>query len=109
MAEIDPADVVTLTTEGAGNQQAIADIAVPLITTLARAYTRGRGFLENGRPNDELAAVITTAAARFVANPKQASGSKTVGPFIIDQRTRGFEGWSLAELAVLNRYRVRAM
>jgi len=106
MAEVDPDDVVTLTTEG-DDTQAIADIAVPLITTLAKAYTRSNGFTGN-EPNDDIAAVITTASARFVANPKQASEAKTVGPFVLDRRSRGFEGWTIAEQLVLNRYRVRA-
>ncbi len=108
MADVDPADVVTLTTGGDDTQQAIADIAVPVLTTLARSYTRGRGFV-GLVPNEEIAAVITTASARFLGNPKQASESRTVGPFILDRRSRGFEGWTLAELFVLNRYRVRAM
>jgi hypothetical protein len=106
VADVDPADVVTLTAEG--DDGAVAALTVPLITTLAKAYTRGRGFVGNV-PNSEIAAVITTAAARFVANPKQASEARTVGPFIRDHRTRGFEGWTLAEQIVLNRYRVRAM
>lgn len=56
-----------------------------------------------GEPNDELAAVITTAAARLLANPEQVDSG--VG----STWTRGsFQGWTLAELFVLNRYRVRA-
>lgn len=106
MADVDPTDVVTLTAEG--DAQAVADIAVPLLTVIAKSYTRGRGFVGNV-PNEEIAAVITTASARFVANPKQASESQTIGPFIQDRRSRGFEGWSLAEYAVLNRYRRRAL
>jgi hypothetical protein len=34
--------------------------------------------------------------------------AQTAGPFTVDIRSRGFEGWTLAELAVLNRYRKRA-
>ncbi|WP_304106406.1 hypothetical protein [Mycolicibacterium bacteremicum] len=79
---------------------------VPIITTMAKAYTRGRGFSGN-EPNDEIAAVITTAAARLAANGKQASYSSTAGSFAQDLRTY-FTGWTLTELAVLNRYRVRA-
>ena len=106
MAEVYPDDVVTLTA-AASDDAAVAELTVPLITTIAKAYTRGRGFSGNV-PNDEIAAVITTASARFVANPKQASEASTTGPFILDRRSRGFEGWTLAEQLVLNRYRVRA-
>ena len=58
-------------------------------------------------PTTEIAAVITTAAARLVANAAQTSRSDTAGPFAHDVRTF-FTGWTLAELFVLNRYRVRA-
>ena len=77
------------------------------MTTLARAYTRGQGFTGNA-PNDEIAAVITTASARLAANGSQIRGSATAGVFVQDLRS-SFEGWTLAELAVLNRYRKRAM
>lgn len=100
MAEVEPADVDELLAGG-------TDLIVPLITTMARAYTRGQGF-DGDEPNDEIAAVIVTAAARLVANPKQIGTSSTAGPFSEDVRG-GFTGWTLAELFVLNRYRKRAM
>lgn len=79
-----------------------ATAALPVITAMARSYTRDVGF-PGGVPNDNIAAVISTATARFVANPEQVSS--TVGGVTIGA---GFTGWSLAELAVLNRYRKRA-
>ena len=100
MPEVEPDDVGEVLE---GN----ATLVVPLITTMAKAYTRSNGFTGNV-PNEEIAAVITTAAARFVSNPAQVSRSQTAGPFAND--TRGFfNGWSLAEQFVLNRYRTRAM
>ena len=78
------------------------------MTTLARAYTRGQGFTGNA-PNDEIAAVITTASARLAANGSQIRGSATAGVFVQDLRSARSRGWTLAELAVLNRYRKRAM
>lgn len=80
--------------------------AVDQITALAKAYTRGRGFTDTG-PNDDITAVIVMAAARVAANPRQfgvelpANGNPLV-------YRGGFTGWSLAEQAALNRYRVRA-
>jgi hypothetical protein len=95
MPEVDPDDVVALTDGDAA-------IVVPLITTIAKAYTRGNGFTGN-EPNEEIAAAITTASARLYANPEQI-------PYDVGAVSMrgGFVGWSLAELACLNRYRVRA-
>lgn len=86
----------------------VADAAIPLVTAFARAYTRGRGFDGDGEPNEEIAAVITTASARFGSNTAQTSTSRTEGEVTKEQRT-WFTGWTLAETFVLNRYRKRAM
>lgn len=81
----------------------LAAQAVPVVTLMAKAYTRDQGFT-GGEPNDEIAAVITMAAGRLVTNPEQLD--VTVGMTGV----RGaFQGWNLAELAVLNRYRRRAV
>jgi len=101
VAEVYAEDVTALLDSSTAVEQ-----AVPVITVMARAYTRGRGF-EAGEPCDEIAAVITLAAARLAANTAQLPIDHTAGPF--SQSIRGaFGGWTLAELAVLNRYRVRA-
>ena len=47
---------------------------------------------------------IITATARLVANPEQLG--TTVGSVTVNG---GFNGWTLAELFVLNRYRRRAL
>ena len=80
---------------------ALAGEHVGIVTAMARAYTRERGFL-GGSPLEDVAAVIVTATARLVANPEQIAN--TSGPFSV---AGGFTGWSLAELFVLNRYRKR--
>lgn len=80
---------------------------VPIVTTMAKAYTRGRGF-DSNQPNAEIAAVITTASARLATNPGQLSHTDTAGPFG-HTVNGGFSGWTLAEQFVLNRYRARAM
>ena len=82
---------------------AVPEEVVPVITAMVAAYTRGRGF-DLGVPNDELTAVITTASARMVANPEQLP--TRVGSVEI---RAGFQGFSLAETFVLNRYRKRAL
>lgn len=86
----------------------LADTAVPVVTAFAKAYTRGRGFDAQGEPNDEIAAAITTAAARLASNGAQMSASQGVDGRSTEVRS-WFTGWTLAELAVLNRYRKRAM
>lgn len=88
-----------------GNNPAVEQ-AVPIITSMARAYTRGRGF-DGSMPNDEIAAVITTAAARLAGNGRGLQYRQKVDDFEQEFRST-FQGWTLAELAVLNRYRVRA-
>lgn len=75
---------------------------VAVITQFAKAYTRGNGFTDD-EPNDELAAVVTAASARMAANPEQVPHAVGGVSF-----AGGFQGWNLAEIAVLNRYRVRA-
>ncbi len=87
---------------------AAVDAAIAQVTVMARAYTRGRGFFAGDDPNDEISAVITTAAARLAANGRQTIGREKVDDVEREVRS-SFLGWTLAELAVLNRYRVTAM
>jgi hypothetical protein len=79
---------------------------VPIVTAMARAYTRGKGFDDDGAA-DDLAAVIVTATARMMVNPAQIAQDHSAGPYTESIRG-GFTGWSLAETFVLNRYRKRA-
>ncbi len=76
---------------------------LPVVTTFARAYTRGQGFDATGEPNAELAAVIVTATARLVTNPT-SERREQLGEY---GRTPHEAGWSLPELDVLHRYRKR--
>jgi len=78
---------------------ALAGQHVQIITAMARTYTRGNGF-NGSTPRDDLAAVITVATARLVANPEQLQHQ--IGSVAM---RGGFQGWSLAELFVLNSYR----
>ena len=86
---------------------ALAGQHVQIVTAMAMAYTRGRGF-EDGVPADDVAAVIVTATARLVANPEQVPKDQTAGSFSL-RTYAGFKGWSLAETFVLDRYRKKAM
>lgn len=91
---------------GQGDDSAVVALAeeiTPVVTSFARSYTRSRGFVA-GAPNDEIGNVIVTASARMVANPEQIPTD--VGSVSL---RGGFNGWTLAELFVLNRFRVKAM
>jgi hypothetical protein len=105
--EVDPAAVENLVDW----RNTGAELVIPIITAMAKAYTRGRGFDDGvlgDEPNEELAAVITAASARLLANPRQLGVRDKVDNVEHEYRS-GFNGWTLAEQAVLNRYRVRAM
>lgn len=82
---------------------ALAGEHLPIITAMARAYTRGKGFTD-GEPNEEISAVLTTATARLMANPDQLQ--YRVGNVSYQS---SFQGWTLAETFVLNSYRKRAL
>ena len=79
----------------------------PIVEAMARAYTRDRGFTDDG-PEPDVAAVLVTATARMMTNPGQIARDSTAGPFSESIRG-GFVGWSLAETFVLNRYRKRSL
>lgn len=81
---------------------ALARQVLPIITAMARSYTRDRGF-DDIMPREDLEAVLVTATARMMANPDQLQ--TTVG----EVQLAGWQGFNLAELFVLNRYRVRAL
>lgn len=83
--------------------------ALEITTVFVRAYVRGNGFdTVTGEPNDDLAAVITTAAARLSANPTlNRQISATAGPFTQAASPGVLDGFTLPELAVLHLYRRR--
>lgn len=81
--------------------------ALSLVTQLAAAYTRDRGFT-SGAPNSDIAAVIVSAAARLVKNPSQLARSATYGPSSV-AFTTAWTGWTVVEQIVLDRYRIRAV
>ena len=66
------------------------------------------GGFEDGEPNEDLAAVITTASARLAANPTGLQ-SKRIDDVEYRYSLASSFSWTLAEQAVLNRYRVTAM
>lgn len=102
MATPTSADLASFVGSAVNDDQATAVISV--IAALASSYVRG---FTAGEPNDDVRAVILSASARLLRDPSQIVAGETMGPFAITYRA-GFDGWSVAELGVLNRYRVRA-
>lgn len=84
-----------------------AGAVIQVVTALASSYTRGNGFAA-GVPHDDVRAAILSASARLLADTSQITDEQTMGPFRVTYRD-GFDGWSTAELAALNRYRQRAV
>ncbi|AYE94822.1 hypothetical protein C0J29_08540 [Mycobacterium paragordonae] len=84
-----------------------ATAVLGIVSAMAASYTRGQGY-SDGEPNADVRAVILSASARLLADTSQIVSEEAVGPFSVSYRA-GFDGWSVAELAVLNRYRVRAL
>jgi hypothetical protein len=74
---------------------------------MAQAYTRGAGW-SAGVPNADIAAVIVTASARLWSHPRQLPVDEIEGQESASWRA-GFTGFSVVELLVLDRYRVRAL
>jgi len=87
---------------------ASAGTARELATAMVRSYTRGVGFdLVTGEPVADLGAVILLVASRLYDNPDQRR-AETLGAYSFTSALAGFQGYTLAELAVLHRYRRRA-
>ena len=94
---------------GRSGDAATVDLAtqhLPVVTAMVKAYVRSNGFDELGEPADDLALIIVSSCARLVVNPEHTV-SQEIGTFSIRQAV--FNGWTLPELAVLHRYRKRAM
>ncbi|ADG80471.1 putative protein OS=Tsukamurella paurometabola (strain ATCC 8368 / DSM / CCUG 35730 /CIP 100753 / JCM 10117 / KCTC 9821 / NBRC 16120 / NCIMB 702349/ NCTC 13040) OX=521096 GN=Tpau_3899 PE=4 SV=1 [Tsukamurella paurometabola] len=102
MAAVTGAAVAAFLGQGDEQTVALAEEHARIVTAQASAYTRGKGFVD-GEPNDEIASVIVTAAARLAAHPEQIFTS--VG----NVNLRGSTGWTVTERIVLDRYREKAL
>ena len=104
MAAPTVSDLGALTGRTVSSEQGTAVLSI--VTAMASAYTRGQGFTA-GVPNGEIRAVILTASARLISNTTGLLYDELEGPSQISYRS-AFSGWTVAELFVLNRYRVSA-
>lgn len=79
----------------------LAGAHLPLVTELARAHTRGKGFSDY-EAESPLCSVIVSATARLTNNPELLV-SETIGDY--SARYTTFQGWSIIERSVLDGYR----
>ena len=81
---------------------------LPVVAIFVEGYVNGHGFTEKEWgtvPNRQLEAVIVSAVSRLVVNPEQMQ-TFTAGDYT--ERPALLQGFTLAELSVLNRYRRRS-
>lgn len=87
---------------------ATATTAWETAVAVCAAYTRDRHLGSDGNLRADVKAVVLTVAARIAANPGQIMYRDSAGSF---NRTRGvgYQGLTLTEQMILNRYRKRAI
>ena len=102
---VTPTDLVKwlgqLTTDTALMAQ--AGQAVTMASAMVEAYCRGAHLTAQGTTRPGVDAVVLMASARMLANPEGLRYSTGVVTF-----NEAFQGFTLAEQMVLNRYRKRA-
>lgn len=107
MADPTAADLATLMgIDGTDPDHLQASISTAL--GLVDGYCRGRARYRSGELRPGVREVVLTVAARLVANPGQVSWREEVGA-VSQSRGVGFNGFTLPEQYVLNRYRKRAV
>lgn len=83
---------------------AAARDAYETVLLVAWGYTRGRGFTEALQPTYPIGRVVAMAAARLAVNPEQLDRWQVSGD---SETLNAFQGFTLAERHVLDRYRRR--
>ena len=84
--------------------RAAARDAYETVLLVAWGYTRGRGFTEALEPTYPIGRVVAMAAARLAVNPEQLDRWQVSGD---SETLNAFQGFTLAERHVLDRYRRR--
>lgn len=84
-----------------------ASAVIQVVASFAKSYTRGIGFTDDG-PYDEIASVILSASARLISHIRQVGIDEAKGPESARFLASPFT-WSVGELMVLNRFRVRSV
>lgn len=102
-----PDELIKFTGATGPNVEQQAQQALGMAEALVDAYTRGR-YRRAGKYRPGVEAVITAVAARILENPSQIQVREQIGPYTYF-KGNGFQGFTLVELAVLDRYRKRAI
>ena len=87
--------------------QDTAQQCIDVVSAMVSAYCRGRERMSSGAAKPGISAVVLAASARLAANPLQVSYRDQAGS-ISRSRQGSFQGFSLAEQYILNRYRKRS-
>lgn len=103
-----PDELIKFTGATGPNVTQQAQQALGMAEALVDAYTRGRHKRLDGTLKAGVDAVITAVAARILENPSQIQVREQIGPYTYF-KGNGFQGFTLVELAVLDRYRRRAI
>lgn len=93
----------------AGDTEAVslANAYIDVVWSMAAEYTRGRGFSDDGKEAaPSICSAVKLAVIRLTVNPTQTK-RYAIGEY--QETPTVFEGFNLAELAVLNTYRIRAV
>ncbi|MGP5593824.1 hypothetical protein [Corynebacterium flavescens] len=85
-----------------------AETALSVAESIVDAYTRGRHVDASGEFRTGVEGVVTTVAARILSNPEQVSYREQAGPYSL-YREAGYQGLSLTEQLILDRYRKRGI
>ncbi|MGM0700389.1 MAG: hypothetical protein ACQEVD_16205 [Actinomycetota bacterium] len=92
---------------GDADAVSLANAYIDLVWSMAAEYTRDQGFSEDGNEAaPSICSAVKLAVIRLTVNPTQAK-RYSIGEY--QETPSVFEGFTLAELAVLNCYRVRAL
>lgn len=102
-----PDELIEFTDATGENVEMQAKESLKIAAGLVNAYCRGRHLIA-GQPRPGIEEVTTAVAARILANPEQIQQREQIGPYSYF-KSEGFKGFTLAELAVLDRYRQRAV
>ena len=82
--------------------------ALSMALAVVANYTRDRHLDAQGNPRTGVETVIMTVACRMLANPGQVSTSRSAGVFS-ENLGKGFQGLTLGEQIILDRWRTRSV
>lgn len=102
----DFADKLTVLTGRQVNDDLVEAVR-SLVVAAVKSYTRGRGFDDHGNPAEDIETVLTTATLRYLVNP-QGLQQEAMGPLSVRHGATDFLAFTLTEVNILNRFRLRA-